>query len=203
VRKKFQPKDIDELANWTYDPSKTKEKQRWESGLQNMSAGEQEKGVKSIFSVFGECKKIPRESYKTFDFSIDASKLVFDVTTINPPFNADVINGDPEFLVSQIRDAMEHAEEKDTTNFSDYHKGAVIYCSSTLVAITDLWAILENEVVLETLRSSNLDFVVFLPQESSVISIASHHPKVIVRKDDLNELFKTYLPKNYDVIKTS
>jgi len=201
MRKKFLPEDIEDLTSMYYDQSRLKDKTKYESGFQNILAGWQEKEIQEIFNNFGKCEKIPRATQKTFDFKVDESKLVFDVTTINPPTDKHIIDGNPKWITNKIQDAITHILEKNSTGFSEYLRGGVIYCSSVLVSLTDICSMLDK--VVPGLMA-DLDFLVFVPQAASIGGKSSRElypTKAFVKNSNLFELFTNKLSKNYKIIK--
>jgi hypothetical protein len=203
MKKRSPPKDIEDLADMYYNQSRLKDREKYESGIQNEVAEWQEGEVKGIFNSLGNCEKIPTAKQKTFDFKIDESKLVFDVTTINPPSGKQTINGNSEWIKGKIQVAIQHIIEKDPTGFSGYSKGGVIYGSSVLVSITDVWDMLDK-VVPGIMASLDLDFLVFVPQAASVAGSSSRElylTKVFVKNQTLLDLFRGKLPNDYKITK--
>ena len=199
MKKKHMPKDIEDLADMYYDPSRIKEKEKWESHIQNMRAADCEKDTVQLLSKFGKCDRIPQGRAKTFDYKIDESKILVDATTINPPTEQNPSN-DVLKLKQTITEAVNHVDEKDSSEFPGYARGGVVWCI-IMCELTDIWEVLENDGA-DIVSKHGLDYMVFVPAEPSTYqpTIRGHKPIAFVRRGPLPPLFKNCLPDKYRIV---
>lgn len=199
-KKPFLPKDIKDLESIYYDLDRGQDRKRYESHLQDtIFSPDQESEVKELLGQLGTCTKLPRQSKKTFDFKIDETKLLVEVTSINPPLAGESIKASPNYVLSKIRTAIEHAEEKESSLFPGYEKGIIIFCSSILLSLTNIWPLLSNRKFISELISSKLDYVIFIAQRASISMEDSRklYPTLIfVKSSALSTTFKTAFQNN-------
>lgn len=203
MRKEFAPKDMQDLEDVFFDPARQKDKEKWESYAQNTLSDFREKDIPRIFGVFGNCKKIPESrEKKTFDYEIHESRLLLEVTTIDLPSGTTQINMDEERLIAKIKRAVKHIEEKDYSEYPHHTRGGVIYYNSILGPLTNIWDVLEKDSVRNIIKSSGVDYVVFITAEASTSSnypIEVNTPLTYVKKDAGTDLFRRKLPAAYRI----
>ena len=185
------PKDMEDLADIWYNPCREKERTQWASHVQDMVARDSEKDTKQLFSGFGECVPIKKGRGKTFDFKIDGSKILVEVTTINLPEGKNPSNDVPS-LERAIAKAVKHVTEKDYSDFPGYARGGVAYCT-VMCELTDMWEVLESGGA-KIVSEHGLDYMVFIPAEPSEHQPTRGHTPVAFVRPGLLELFEKCLP---------
>ena len=158
------PKDMEDIADIWYNPCREKERTQWGSHVQDMVARNREKDTKLLFSGFGECVPIKKGRGGTFDFKIDGSKILVEVTTINLPVGKSPSNDVP-YLERAIAKAVKHVAEKDSSDFPRYARGGAADCT-VMCELTDMWEVLESGGARIVSRHG-LDYMVFVPAEPS------------------------------------
>ena len=156
-----------------------------------------EQEIMELFSPIGELEKMKtKKGETTIDFKCKDEKLIIEVTSLNiPPYHDIEID-----LIDRINTAIEHMEEKDTSEFRDYSKGGVIFWSTVFGFISKIGEIINSTNILdETIfQVSKLDFLCFIPDLASINGRSSRElfpPVIYVRKKRIQELFKSKLPE--------
>jgi len=201
-KKSFEPEDINDLTDIYYNPDRAEDREKYESLVQGMLSEIQENEIKNIFSVFGDCQKVPtRKNKKTVDFKIDEAKLLIEGHSYNPNYFIVKTLSYPTHTFNVINTAIKHAEEKDYSEFPGYFKGEVIHWSSKFLEHADPWSLKQDKNFLEIIQKSQLDYLIILPQEASISGHDSRevYPPLVFVKVSLRELFKQKLPKNYEI----
>ena len=194
MKKKNAPKDIEDLAEMWYDPSRRKDTEKQISNVHNMTGAGNEKCAINLLSGFGECVRIPRRTSKTFDYRIDESKILVEATSIQFPIGQDQISIDPRRLRGMIDKALKHMREKDASGFPGYAKGGVAYISSLLCTMTDMLQIVNNDGA-RIASACGLDYAVFVPEESSTCGMGyDRRPIAFVKNDPALSAFRDRLP---------
>ena len=170
MKKKNAPKDIEDLADMWYDPSREKDKEKWISHVNNMMGAGNEKHAIAFLSKFGKCVRISNGTAKTFDYRIDESKILAEVTAIQLSVGQVQVSNEPSKLQDMISKAVKHIREKDASGFPGYARGGLVYVFSVLCTITDILKIVENDGA-RIAYAYGLDYVVFVPEESSTRGI--------------------------------
>ncbi len=208
MTKKAIPKDMEDMTDMFYNPERIEGRKRYESYIQaNILSKLQEDVVKKIFGKMGKCEKIPTVDHQeTFDFKIADAKLLIEVTSINTEPGENVVNPDAYHILEKIKKAISHIVSKDASQFPDYFKGGVIYCSTIINHFTSLWQLLYvKDFVKEIgITSSGLDFVLFIPESASINRIDSdmvYPPIMFVINESLNKIFLDALPSHYQIMK--
>lgn len=201
-KKSFEPKDMNDLLDLYYNQDRAEDLEKYESIIQGMFSAIQENEIKEIFSIFGDCQKVPtRKKRKTVDFKIDSIGLLIEGYSYNPNYLEPKTLSYPDHTLNVIRGAIRHAEEKDYSEFPGYFKGEVLQWSSKFLEPLDPWKIKHNKSFLEIIQSSCLDYLIILPQSASISGQSSRklYPPLVFVKESLMELFKQKLPKDYEI----
>ena len=204
MKKKNVPKDIEDLVSISYDPSRRKDKEKWISYVHSMLGAGNEKHTIKFLSKFGTCVRIPKGTDKTFDYRIDESKILVEVRTIQHSLGQDQISNDPNKLKDMIGKAIKHIHEKDASDFPGYARGGLVYIYSLLCTMTNMLQIVENDGA-RIASAYGLDYVVFVPEESSTRGIDYDRRPVAFVKDHMLSAFRDRLPGEcrvfgYDVV---
>lgn len=189
-----KPKDINDLVDISYNPDRINDRIRYGDWTQTKVMSKwQEKEVQELFNKFGKCEKLPTASYvQTFDFKVDESELLVEVTSVNSEVNVNnLVDPDPKKNLEKLKAAMRHAEEKDSSQYPSYRKGIVIYCAVEIVVLADLWNLIRGSRFEQEFQASTLDYILF-------ISGDNYPTLVLVRKGQLLDLFKKGLPQSYE-----
>lgn len=193
MKKKNAPKDIEDLVDVCYNPSRAEEREKWDSNVSNIMGAENEKHATKFLSKFGECVRIPTGAGKTFDHKIDESKMLVEATTIQPPGGQAQISNDPIRLRRMISKALNHIDEKDSSGFPGYARGGLVYVSAVLCTMTGILEIVRNHGA-EIASAYGLDYVAFVPQDSSTFWIDYDRRAVAFVKGRMLGVFRGRLP---------
>lgn len=165
-----------------------------QSGIINQK---REQEVRELFSPIGELEKIKRKKGETtIDFKCENEKLIIEVTSLNTPSYQDIEID----IITKMNTAIEHVEEKDTSEFRDYSKGGIIFYSAEFNFFSKIGKIINSINILnETIFPvSKLDFLGFIPDLASIDGRSSRDlfpPVIYVRKKRIQELFTSKLPQ--------
>ena len=179
--------------------SRTKEYEKYLSGLQLDMSSWREQEARTIFKCFGDIEIIPRNRKKTADFVVRTSSLVVEVTTMNTPFDSDV-EQDHQKNLNRVDKAILHITEKDYSDYPRFIQGGVIFYSHLLFTLANMWKTIQSSDVTNRILATELDFVVFIPEPVSVNGVDSmelYPPIVYVKKSGDLKLFKQNLPPNW------
>jgi len=93
----------------------------------NFQPRQLERYTKELFSVIGKVEKIPRARHETYDFKIDAAKLLIEVTWISEEKDIKIYSelSDDEFF-NRVSRKIKHIC-KDHSNFPNYLYGGIIF----------------------------------------------------------------------------
>ena len=192
VRKGKGPTSIEELEKAYYSPYPNKEKEQWASHTQNITSKCNEKDAARILAPFGKCDKIHREQDKTFDYKIEESKMLAEVTTINPSIDSIPASRCVPRLVKSIKKALGHADEKNPSHFPGYARGAVVYCSPT-AELLGMWYMLKDGATFVSRHM--MDYALFVPEPAARFGMFGEpQPVAFVRGGRLFRLFQDRLP---------
>jgi len=202
--KEFPPKDMKELEEIFYGKTGDGKDvdwgryRRYGSWVQGEALSPTfEAAAKQIFSPLGNAEKIHEiKGKKTFDFKIDQSKILLEITSLGVPLTALPTIFTDDLLFRKIQEAVAHITEKDNPELPDYFKGGVIFYETVFNWITKFHLKLDSELPrLTGLPDSKLDFLAFAAQSASI-------PVVFYVKDGpLVEVRKTaFADKNYKII---
>ena len=198
VRKSKGPKDIEELERVYYDPCPNKKKEQWASHTQNTTSKRNENDAARILAQFGKCDKIPRGPGKTFDFEIKESKMLAEVTTINPSVDSIQASQCVPRLEKSIKKALGHADEKNPSRFPGYARGAVVYCSPT-AELLGIWGMLKDGATL--VSKHMMDYALFVPEPAARFGMLDEpQPAAFVRGGKMYRLFQDRLP-GYEIVR--
>ena len=198
VRKGKGPKDIEELERVYYDPCPNKKKDQWTSSVQNSVSRCNEKDAAGILAQFGKCDKIHQGSDKTFDFKVEESRMLAEVTTINPSIDSIPASQCVPRLEKSIKKALGHADEKNPSRFPGYARGAVVYCSPT-AELMGIWNMLKDGTTF--VSKHMMDYALFVPQPAARFGMFGEpQPVAFVRGGRLFRLFQDRLP-GYGIVR--
>ena len=192
MRKGKGPKNIEELERVYYDPCPNKKKEQWASHTQNAMSKRNEKDAARILAQFGKCDKIPRGPGKTFDFEIKESKMLAEVTTINPSVDSIPASQCVPRLEKSIKKALGHAGEKNPSRFPGYARGAVVY--SPMAELMNMWDMLKDGATF--VSKHMMDYALFVPEPAARFGMFGEpQPVAFVRGGRLFQLFRDRLPE--------
>lgn len=193
MRRGKGPKDIEELERVYYDPFPNKKKEQWTSSVQKYISGCNEKDAAEILAPFGKCDKIHQGPDKTFDYEIKESKMLAEVTTINPSIDSIPASQCVPRLEKSIKKALRHADEKNPSRFPGYARGAVVYCSPT-AELLGIWGMLKDGATL--VSKHMMDYALFVPEPAARFGMFGYpQPVAFVRGGQLFHLFQDRLPE--------
>ena len=192
VRKGKGPTSIEELEKAYYSPYPNKEKEQWASHTQNLTSKCNEKDAAMILAQFGKCDKIHQGSDKTFDFKVEESRMLAEVTTINPSIDSIPASRCVPRLVKSVKKALVHADEKNPSRFPGYARGAVVYCSHT-AELLGIWGMLKDGATF--VSKHMIDYALFVPEPAARFGMFGEpRPVAFVRGGRLFRLFQDRLP---------
>jgi hypothetical protein len=159
-----------------------------------------------IFSPLGKVEKIPEiKRKKTFDFRIDQSKILLEITSLAVTLTVLPTTFNDDWLFRKLQEVIDHVKEKDTPALPDFFKGGAIIYETIFNLMTRFHLRLDDELPrLARLLDNELDFLVFVPQPASIDGHSSfdEFPIVFYVKDGpLVETFRVaFGNKNYRII---
>lgn len=159
-----------------------------------------------FFIPLGKVKKIPEvKGKKTFDFRIDQSKILLEVTSLSTVLTSLPTTFNEELLVAKLQEAIGHMLEKDTPALPNFFRGGIIFCETVFNIMSRFYLKLNDKLPeLIALSRSGLGFLVFAPQPASIDNMDSSNVFPIVfyvKEGPLYELFKRiFKDKNYKIL---
>jgi hypothetical protein len=204
-KKDFLPKDISDLEDIFYNPANYQKKRKYESYLDTKFLDKiREAESKKIMVNFGEAIKIPtRAGIKTPDFTIEESKIVFEITSIQLSEKEIIKQGitlrSEQEIITDINKAMDHAVEKDYSNFTGYQRVVIIFIDTILSAMCPYTQFCSDpEFIKKTVFvNSGLSHMIIVPMPSS-ISNGLHHT-AYSQNEILAKDMKGKLPEKIEV----
>lgn len=176
-KKEFLPKDMKDLEEIFYGKSGDGKDIDWErfrkyrNWIQTEAYSPMFEAVaKQIFSPLGKVKKIREiKGKKTFDFRIDQSKILLEITSLSVPLTALPTNFDEKWLLRKLQKAVDHITDKDTPALPDFFKGGMIIYETIFNLMTRFHLKLDAQLlgVTQTLNN-DIDFLAFIPQPASI-----------------------------------
>ncbi len=205
-KKKFLPKDMQDLEDIYYNPENAERKRRYESYIDSEVIDQtREAEAKRIMSNFGLSIKIPTVAgMKRPDFRIDESKIVYEITsmqcteqeritqTIAPRSEKDFIN--------DVNKSMEHALEKDYSGFDDYRKVVIIFIDSILSGLCHYTEYSTPEIIKKTIfGESDISCLIIAPVPNSMSKAMKF--TAYAKDDDFVKLLKEKLSTEFNAVK--
>ena len=194
------PKDMEELEKIYYGPDKDGRnidlfrQRRYEDNLRtHVLSPKHEDDVEKMFAPLGIIERI-RENKKrpTFDYKIDARKLLLEVKSLNvPPASENLTKLD---IFKKLEGTIDRILTKDPSPFPGYRKGGVVVYTLIFNFKSKFDKLLDNNLSKDMgMLKNNLDFLVFFHESASINNKSSWelYPIVFYVKDEsLAEEFK-------------
>lgn len=194
------PKDMDELEKIYYGANKNGRnidlfrQRRYEDNLRtHVLSPRHEHDVEKMFTSLGTVEKI-RENKKcpTFDYKIDARKLLLEVKSLNvSPTSGDLTKQD---VFKKLEGTIDRILDKDASPFPNYLKGGVIVYTLIFNFKSKFDKLLDSNLPKENgMLNNDLDFLVFFHESASINNRSSWelYPMVFyVKSESLTEEFK-------------
>jgi hypothetical protein len=205
VRKKFKPKDINDLMDIFYKPENADRKRRYLSHVDSQFHDPiREAEAKRITNNFGKSLKISTTSKKTPDFKIEENKIVYEITSIQYSEKERITQAikprPKENFIEDLNIAIQHALEKDYSGYENYRKMVIIFIDTILAGMCNYTSYAANSsIVKETVfADSDLSHMLILPFPSN---LSNEFPHVAYTKDTvLAKKLEEKLPKIFRVI---
>lgn len=126
--------------------------------------------AKQIFSPLGNVEKIPEiRGKKTFDFRIDQSKILLEVTSLGVTPTALPTTFNDNLILRKLQEAINHIKEKDTPSLPGFFKGGAIIYETVFNLMTKFHLGLDAQLPVTTgILNNELDFLAFIPQPASI-----------------------------------
>lgn len=198
--KDYVAKNMDDLEKIHYGPNKDGRNvdlfrlRRYNDNLRaQVLSPWRERDVEKIFASLGKIEKIPENTKRpTFDYKIDARRLLLEVTSLDvSPRSKNLTKMD---VLKKLEGAIDHILAKDTSPFPNYRKGGVIVYTLEFRLYSGFDKILDDKLrEVSGILKNDLDFLVFIPESASVNNKSSRevYPVVFYVKDkSLAEEFK-------------
>jgi len=205
-KKAFLPKDIHDLEDIYYDPKNAERKRKYESYIDAKVIDKiREAEAKRIMNNFGKSSKISTALVKKPDFKIEESKIVYEITSIQcseeERVSQKIKSRSEQDLINDVNKAIEHALEKDYSEYRDYQKIVLVFIDTTLSALckyTEYCAI-PDLIRKTTFPNSNISCMIIAPLPSSIRKELAH--TAYSKDDTFTKVLWEKLPKEFKVFR--
>lgn len=205
-KKRFHPKKIEDLVDLYYNKECSENKLRYEDCIDSkiINRSREEEATK-ILAKLGKSEKISRKDRPTPDYLIRDSKIVYEITSIQiSKEERSTQNVNPrseQNFIADIDDKIEHALQKDYSEYQNYLKGVIIFIDEILISLTDYGKYLAQPPLINqtTFKNSNIDFMILVPTPHFTNNKSMY--VAYVKDEKLCKLFKERLqPRSFKVI---
>ena len=205
-KRTFLPKDIRDLEEIYYNPKHAERKRKYESYMDTKVTDKtREAEAKRIMNNLGKSSKISVALVKKPDFIIEESKIVYEITSIQlseeERVSQKIESRSEQDLINDVNKAINHALEKDYTEYGEYQKIVLVFIDTILSALCKYteYAARPDLIRKTTFPNSSMNCMILAPHPSSINKELAY---TAYSKDDrFTKVLEEKLPEEFNVFR--
>lgn len=205
-KRDFLPKDMPDLEGIFYNPKNAERKRKYESYIDSEVIDQtREAEAKRIMNKFGGSTKVPTVvGIRRPDFRIEASKIVYEITSIQcseqERVDQRIKPRSEKDFIDNVNKAIEHALEKDYSDFKGYQKVVIVFIDTILSALCYYTECSTPDLISKTVfAESDTDCLIIAPLPNSLSGKMSY--TAYAKSDNFTKLLEEKLPDEFKVTK--